>query len=154
MTTYAGSDGIVFRSAVERKFLFYLLVFSAFVAVGVIAGVAVPYLWAQSRRTAYIVMAAGTVDFGATLFIAFTFRWAVVTFDGRHVRFGSAIFRTSIPVEDILSAEVVAPTAVGGKLRAGGERVALTTAAGVSTVPCFNAETFVQLIRYHAGSES
>jgi hypothetical protein len=154
MTTQAGTGATLFRSAVERRFLFYLLTASAFAALVVIIGVAVPYVWAQSRQTAYMVAAAGAVDFAVTLFFAFTFRWAEVTFDGRRVRFGSSIFRTSIPVEDILSAEVIRPEAGGGALRAGGERVALTTAAGVYTAPCANAETLVELIRSYGGSES
>jgi len=146
-TTRAGTGGILFRSVSERTFLFYLLAASAVIGPAVVLGVGVPYMWAQSRETAYVLMAAVAVDFTLTIFIAFAFRYVEVTFDGRLVRIGSSIFKTSIPVAGVVSAE--AETGTGGRRSRSREYIKLITADGAYRAACRNAQTLVQLIQYH-----
>ncbi|UCH78822.1 MAG: hypothetical protein JSU81_02410 [Candidatus Coatesbacteria bacterium] len=148
MTTYAGSGGVLFRSSVERKFLFYLLAGSASAALVAVA-VLVPFLWIQSRHTAFVVTVVGASDFALTTAIAFALRRVDVTFDGRRVRLGSSIFKTSVPVGDIVAAEALTETG-GGPFRSR-EYVKLVTATGAHRVPCRNAESLVQLIEYYRG---
>jgi hypothetical protein len=143
--THAG--GILFRSVGERTLLFYLLAASAVIGPAVVLGFAVPHFWTQARDTAYVLMAAAAVDFAVTWVIAFAFRRVEVTFDGRHVRIGSGIFKTSIPVAEVVSAEAV--TGTGGRRSRGREYVNLVTANGAYRAPCRNAQTLVQLIQYH-----
>jgi hypothetical protein len=140
-----GGRGLLFRSSVERKPLFYLLAASAIVAPVVIVAVAVPYFWGPARGTAYILIAAAAIDSAVTWFFAFAFRSVEVTFDGRRVRFGTGPFKTSVAAERVIAAEVV---------RSGrDEFVQMTTPAGVYTALCRNGETPVQLIRDYKGSE-
>lgn len=146
-TTRAGTGGILFRSVSERTFLFYLLAASAVIGPGVVLGFGVPYLWAQSRETAYVLMAAAAFDFAITMFVAFAFRYVEVTFDGRRVRVGSGIFKNSIPVAEVVSAEAV--TGTGGRRSRGREYIKLITANGAYRAPCRNAQTLVRLIQYH-----
>jgi hypothetical protein len=146
-TTHAGNGGILFRSVSERTFLFYFLAASAVIGPVVVLGVGVPYMWAQSRETAYVLIAAAALDFAVTMFIAFAFRYVEVTFDGRHVRIGSGIFKTSIPVAEVVSAEAV--TGTGGRRSRGREYIKLITASGAYRAPCRNAQTLVRLIQYH-----
>lgn len=145
MTTHV--SGILFRSSVERGFLFYLLAASAFIGPIVILGVAVPRVWALARATAYTLMAAAAVDFAVTLFLAFALRYVQVTFDGGRVRVGSTVFKSSIPVVEILSAEAV--TVGGRRPFRSREYIKLVTATGTYRVPCHNPQTLVQLIEYH-----
>jgi hypothetical protein len=146
--TRQGDDaGILFRSAVERTFLFYLLAVAAVVGPAVVAAVAALHFWAKARPTAYTLLAAAAVDFAATWYIALALRWVEVTFDGRRVRLGSGIFKTSVPVEDIFEAEAIRPARPGQ-----GELVKLTAAAGNYVMPCRNAGTLVDLIRRYKGS--
>jgi hypothetical protein len=152
MTAQAGSGPLLFHSSVERKPLFYILAAAAFVGPAVVLGVAVPYVWAQSRQTAYIIAAAATVDFLATWFVALIIRWMEVTFDGRRVRIGSRVFKTSVPVEDILAAEAVRPAGAGTATRPESrEYIKLTTRTGVYSVPCVNAEALVELLHEYGG---
>jgi hypothetical protein len=146
MTT-ARASGILFRSTVERKLLFYLLAASAVIGPGVIVAFAVPHFWAQARDTAYILIAAAAMDFAVTWLVAFAFRRVEVTFDGRRVRVGSGIFKTSIPVAEVVSAEAV--TGTGGRRSRAREYIKLITANGAYRAPCRNAQTLVQLIQYH-----
>ena len=153
MTTQAGSGPILFHSSVERKPLFYILAAAAVVGPAIALGVAVPYVWGQSRQTAYIIMAAATVDFLATWFVALIIRWMEVTFDGRRVRVGSRVFKTSVPVEDILAAEAVRPAGAGSAYpqQRYREYIKLTTRTGIYNVPCVNAEALVELLREYGG---
>jgi hypothetical protein len=97
-------------------------------------------VWPESHQTAYILAVAATLDSLATWFVALILRWKDVTFDGRRVRIGSRVFKTTIPVEDIVAAEA---------LRSGrDEYIRLTTQAGAYTAPCRNAEELVQLIQH------
>jgi hypothetical protein len=146
-TARAGTGGILFRSVSERRFLFYLLAASAVIGPGVVLGVGVPHFWTQARDTAYVLMAAAAFDFAITMFVAFAFRYVEVTFDGRHVRIGSGIFKTSIPVAEVVSAEAV--TGTGGRRSRGREYIKLITASGAYRAPCRNAQTLVRLIQYH-----
>ena len=146
MTT-ARAGGILFRSSVERTALFYLLAASAVIGPGVIVAFVAPHFWAQARDTAYILIAVAAMDFAVTWFIAFAFRRVEVTFDGRLVRAGSGIFKTSIPVAEVVSAEAV--TGTGGRRSRGREYIKLITAGGVYRAPCRNAQTLVRLIQYH-----
>jgi predicted membrane channel-forming protein YqfA (hemolysin III family) len=143
----AGSGRILFRSSIERRFLFYLLAASALIGPVVILGFAVARVWALARATAYILMAAAAVDFGATLLLAFALRYVEVTFDGGLVRVGSTVFKSSIPAVEILSAEAV--TAGGRRPFRSREYIKLVTATGAYRVPCRNPQTLVQLIEYH-----
>ena len=68
-------------------------------------------------------------------------------FDGRRVRLGSSIFKASVPVAEIVSAEAL--TATSGRPFRSREYIKLVAATGVSRVPCRNAETLVQLIEYY-----
>ena len=153
MTTQAGTGPILFHSSVERKSLFYILAAAAVVGPAIALGVAVPYVWGQSRQTAYIIMAAATVDFLATWFVALIIRWMEVTFDGRRVRVGSRVFKTSVPVEDILAAEAIGPAGAGYAPRQQRYReyIKLTTRTGVYNVPCVNAEALVELLHEYGG---
>jgi len=154
MTTQAGNGPVLFRSSVERKSLFYILAAAAVVGPAVVIGFAVPYVWGQSRQTAYILMAAATVDFLATWFVALIIRWIDVTFDGRRVRIGSRVFKASVAVEDILAAEVVRPAGPGSGSQqpVSREYIKLTTRTGVYNAPCVNAEALVELLRAHGGT--
>lgn len=144
-TTHAG--GILFRSVSERTVLFYLLAASAIIGPAVILGIGARHTWAQSRETSYILIAVAAVDFAFTTFIAFALRRSEVTFDGRAVRLGSSIFKTSIPVTDIVSAE--AETLTDGRRSRGREYIKLITSTGAYRVPCRNAQALAQLIQYH-----
>jgi hypothetical protein len=146
-TTRAGNGGILFRSVSERKFLFYLLAASAVIGPATVLGFAVPHFWAQARDTAYILIAAAAMDFAVTWLVAFAFRRVEVTFDGRRVRVGSGIFKTSIPVAEVVSAEAV--TGTGGRRSRSRESIKLITARRVYRAPCRNAQALIQLIRYH-----
>jgi hypothetical protein len=146
--TRQGDDaGILFRSAVERTFLFYLLAVAAVVGPAVVAAVAALHFWAKARPTAYTLLAAAAVDFAATWYIALQLRWMEVTFDGRRVRLGSGIFKTSIPVESIEAAEALRAAPPGR-----GEFIKLTTAAGAYVTPCRNAETLAEMLRGRGAS--
>jgi hypothetical protein len=146
-TTRAGTGGILFRSVSERTFLFYLLAASAVIGPGVIVAFVAPHFWAQARDTAYILIVAAAMDFTLTWLIAFAFRRVEVTFDGRRVRVGSGIFKNSIPVAEVVSAEAV--TGTGGRRSRGREYIKLTTASSAYRAPCRNAQTLVRLIQYH-----
>jgi hypothetical protein len=148
MTTGRNGGGILFRSVSERTLLFYLLAVSAVVGPAVVLGVGVPYLWAQSRDTSYVLIAAAAMDFAVTWLVAFALRRVEVTFDGRRVRIGSSIFKTSIPVAEVVSAE--AATGTGGRRSRGREYIKLITAGGAYRAPCRNAQTLVRLIQYHS----
>jgi hypothetical protein len=153
MTTQADTGPILFHSSVERKALFYILAAAAVVGPAVVVGFAVPFVWGQSRQTAYIIAAAATVDFLATWFVALIIRWMEVTFDGRQVRIGSRVFKTSVPLEDILTAEAVRPAGAGSASAQRGYReyIKLTTRTGVYNVPCVNAEALVELLHEYGG---
>lgn len=146
MTTYLGG-GTLFRSTVERKTLFYLLAASAVIGPAFVLAFAVGYFWAQARDVSHALIVAAAADFALTMSIAFALRRVDVTFDGRRVRLGSSIFKTSVPVGEIVAAE--AETGTGGGPFRSREYVKLVTATGAHRVPCRNAETLVQLIEYH-----
>lgn len=146
MTAYAGG-GTLFRSTVERTTLFYLLAASAVIGPAFVLALAVGYFWPQSRDVSHALVAAAGADFALTLFIAFALRRVDVTFDGRRVRLGSSIFKTSVPVGEIVAAE--AETGTGGGPFRSAEYIKLVTTTGAHRVPCRNAETLAQLIEYH-----
>jgi hypothetical protein len=147
VTTYAGNGGILFRSSVERTSLFYLLAASAVIGPAFVLALAVGYFWAQSRDISHALIVAAGADFAVTSFMAFALRRVEVTFDGRRVRLGSTIFKTSVPVAEIVSAEAL--TGTGGRPFRSREYIKLVTATGAHRMPCRNAETLVQLIEYH-----
>jgi hypothetical protein len=130
--------------------LFRVLAAVAIIGPGAVLAAAVGYFWTRAADVAYMMVAAAFVDFTITIFVAITLRYYEVTFDGRVVRFGSGIFKKSVPIGQVFSAETAKQTGA----RAGAVRtVKLFTASGIYTLTCRDADTFVRLIKDYAGVE-
>ncbi|MGD8717284.1 MAG: hypothetical protein PVH29_00550 [Candidatus Zixiibacteriota bacterium] len=142
--------GLVFESSIERTMLFRVLAAAAVIGPGVVLAVAVGYFWTREAEVAYMMIAASVLDFFMTMFIAITLRYVEVTFDGRVVRFGSGVFKKSIPIGQIFSAEAARPA---GADTGGARAVKLFTASGTYLLTCRNADTFVEIIKSYAAAE-